>query len=115
MWNRSLEPHTPPTEMRVRHAHVYANAEGEGYLLDVQANLLGQLDTRVVVPLLALDIAPKPAKVLNPVFEIDGRPHSMATQFLAAVPRRLLQREILSLESQAHVIVGALDCLFQGI
>ena len=49
------------------------------------------------------------------LFEIDGRPHSMATQFLAAVPRRLLQREILSLESQAPVIVGALDCLFQGI
>ena len=46
--------------------HVYVNAEGGGYLLDVQANLLNHLNTCVVVPLLPLDTAPKPAKVLNP-------------------------------------------------
>ena len=95
--------------------HVYASAEGTGYWLDVQANLLSHLSTCVVVPLLALEAAPKPAKVLNPVFEIDGGSYLMATQFLAAVPRRLLRQEVLSLEAQAHVIIDALDCLFQGI
>ena len=39
----------------------------------------------------------------------------MATQFLAAVPRRLIGNEVLSLEERAHVIVAALDCLFQGV
>ena len=66
--------------------HVHANAEGGGLLLDVQANLLSHLNTCVVVPLLPLQQAPKPAKVLNPVFEIDGANYLMTTQFLANVP-----------------------------
>jgi len=95
--------------------HVYVNAEGGGYLLDVQANLLDHLNTRVVVPLLPLDKAPKPAKVLNPTFGIDGTPYVMATQFLATVPCRLMGKEVLSLQEEASTIVNALDCLFQGI
>lgn len=51
---------------------VYRHPEGKGYLLDIQADLLRHLNTRVVVPLLPLDIAPKPAKTLNPVFENPG-------------------------------------------
>lgn len=53
--------------------------------------------------------------MLNPVFDIDGRSCLMATQFLAAVPRRLVRQEVVSLEMEAAVIVSALDCLFQGI
>jgi toxin CcdB len=94
---------------------VYVNPEGAGYLLDVQANLLSHLTTCVVVPLLPLDGAPRPAKVLNPVFEIAGARHVMATQFMAAVSRRLLASEVADLHGQAHDIVSALDCLFQGV
>jgi len=39
----------------------------------------------------------------------------MATQFLATVPRRLMGKEVLSLQEEASIIVNALDCLFQGI
>ncbi|URI10793.1 CcdB family protein [Aquincola tertiaricarbonis] len=95
--------------------HVYANSEGGGLLLDVQANLLSHLNTCVVVPLLPLAQAPKPAMVLNPVFKIDGVDCMMATQFLAAVPRRVLGPEKARLVDQADVVVSALDCLFQGI
>lgn len=95
--------------------HVHVNAEDGGYLLDVQANLLDQLNSRVVVPLLPVDAAPKPAKVLNPTFEIGGISHVMVTQFVASVPRRLMGKEVLNLQEQADVIVNALDCLFQGI
>lgn len=95
--------------------HVYLNAEGGGYLLDVQADLLDHLNTCVVVPLLPMDAAPKPAKVLNPKFEIDGVAYLMATQFLAAVPRRLIHQEVANLQQDAAIIVNALDCLFQGI
>ena len=49
---------------------VHAYPSGDGYLLDVQADLLDHLNTRVVVPLLAKATAPKPASRLNPVFEI---------------------------------------------
>ena len=70
--------------------NVYA-APGQGrssYVLDVQADLLQELGTRVVVPLLPPDRAPKPARGLNPAFDIDGQPHPMLTQFIAAVPAK---------------------------
>ena len=41
---------------------VYLNPEGVGYLVDVQANLLNHLNTRMVVPLLPADQAPMPAQ-----------------------------------------------------
>jgi len=94
---------------------VHANPEGPGYLLDVQANLLGHLNTRMVVPLLPKASAPVPAQTLNPAFDIDGVAHVMVTQFMAAVPQKLLQAQVLSLEDRAHEVVSALDCLFQGV
>ncbi len=51
---------------------VYPYQGGQGLLLDVQADLLEHLNTRVVVPLLPMDLTPKPARRLNPVFEING-------------------------------------------
>ncbi len=49
-------------------------SDSDGYLIDVQADLLQDLSTRVVAPLLPPAIAPKPARNLNPVFKIDGEP-----------------------------------------
>jgi toxin CcdB len=94
---------------------VYANPEGPGHLLDVQANLLEHLNTCVVVPLLPQAQAPRPANQLNPKFDISGAPHVMVTQFLASVPRRLLATEVADLNGRAHEIISALDCLFQGV
>lgn len=45
---------------------VFANPAGPGYLLDVQADVLDGLTTCVVVPLLPLAQAPRPAGHLNP-------------------------------------------------
>ena len=40
---------------------VYLGSGNAAYLLDVQANELGDLNTRVVVPLMPIGDAPKPA------------------------------------------------------
>jgi toxin CcdB len=93
---------------------VYRNPDGEGYLLDIQADLLSHLNTRVVVPLLPLEIAPKPAATLNPIFDVQGTPVAMVTQFMAAVPVQVLRMSLLSLESRRGEITAALDLLFQG-
>jgi toxin CcdB len=85
-----------------------------GYVLDVQANLLQDLGTRVVVPLLPLDLAPKTARGLNPAFDIDGQPHLMLTQFIAAVPAKELHKPVLSLDAQSDDIMRALDMLLIG-
>lgn len=94
---------------------VFANRDGPGYLLDVQADLLRGLNTRVVVPLLPKDRAPKPASRLNPTFLLDGSDYVMATQFLAAVPLNILGTPVHNLAHQDTTITAALDFLFGGI
>ncbi len=89
-------------------------SDGDGYVIDVQADLLHDLSTRVVAPLLLPAIAPKPARNLNPVFEIDGEPHVMLTQFIAAVPARELRAPVVSLAARGDDIMRALDTLLVG-
>lgn len=48
---------------------VFLNPRVDGYLLNVQTDLLSDLNTRLVVPLLPTSSAPKPAKWLNPIFD----------------------------------------------
>lgn len=92
---------------------VYRNPDG-GYLLSVQTDLLNHLNTRVVVPLVHVDEAPKPAGTLNPVFEINQGSYVMATQFMAAVPMSILKESVGSLETHRYEIVSAIDLLMQG-
>ncbi|BCK74559.1 ccdB-like toxin protein [Acetobacter aceti NRIC 0242] len=84
------------------------------FVLDVQADLLGELGTRIVVPLLSRKAAPKPAKRLNPVFVIDDHSFVMMTQFMAAVPNRDLKKIVTSLSLYQDEITQALDLLLTG-
>lgn len=93
---------------------VHPAPEGRGYLLDVQTDLLGGLNTRVVVPLMPKDAAPEPARLLNPVFELESERHVMATQFLSAVPMGVLRPPVANLSARSDEITRALDMLFQG-
>ncbi len=93
---------------------VVPNPSGEGYLLDVQTDLLAGLNTRVVVPLLPIATAPKPATRLNPVFEIEGARVVMVTQFMAAVPVAILPLPVAQLDAEADEITRAVDMLMQG-
>jgi toxin CcdB len=86
-----------------------------GLVLDCQADLLDHLNSRFVVPLLPLDGAPKPAKRLNPIFEIDGQDHMMATQFASAVQRKDLGKFVTSLADRGLEITGAVDVLISGV
>lgn len=72
------------------------------------------LNTRLVVPLLPLSKAPLPAKRLNPLFEIDGENYVMVSQFLAAVPKGLLRKQVGNLEERFSEISDALDLLITG-
>jgi toxin CcdB len=93
---------------------VFANPGGAGYVLDVQADVLSELNTRIVAPLLPLTQAPVPADRLNPVFEIGDAPHVMVTQFMAAVPSALLRSPVTSLMGQDNEIMAALDMVLVG-
>jgi toxin CcdB len=93
---------------------VFPNPDGNGYLIDVQADSLSHFNTRMVIPLLPLDIAPKPAKILNPLFDIHGEAYSMVTQYMAAMPVKMLKDAIFSVEDRRDEIVAAIDLLLQG-
>lgn len=94
--------------------NVYPNPGGEGFLLDVQAEVHSLLNTRMVVPLLPIKSAPMPARTLNPLFELNGEAHSMVTQYMAAVPVALLKGKVASVEDRRTEIVAALELLLQG-
>ena len=94
---------------------VFANPSGDGYLLDVQADLLSDLNTRVVVPLLPTSRAPKPATRLNPIFDFEGQPVVLVTQFMAAVPTGILKIPVGRLDEEFEKVTSAIDMLIHGV
>ena len=93
---------------------IYAGVGDIAYVIDVQSELLDGLNSRVVIPLMAMDEAPLPARRLNPVFEIDGIDHVMVTQFMASVPASILKDAVGNLSSRHDEITNAIDMVFQG-
>jgi len=94
---------------------VYASPDGAGYLLDMQADLLESLNTRLVVPLMPISSAPPPADRLNPVFDIQSERYVMVTQFLSAVPSAILKSPAANLAQFDGEIMGALDMVLTGV
>ena len=92
----------------------YQNTESDGYLLDVQSDILEGLNTRVVVPLMQPRIAPLPGRRLNPTFVVNGKDHVMVTQFMSAFSASELRDPEGNLSRHHDDIVAALDMLFQG-
>ena len=64
-------------------------------VLDIQTDLLGYFDSRIVVPLMALEIAPVAHPRLNPTFQIDRQSYVMATQFAVAVKTSSLSPSVM--------------------
>jgi toxin CcdB len=94
---------------------LYRNRSGAGFLLDCQTDLLVDLNTRLIVPILPRDGAPKPAGRLNPAFEIEGAPYLMVTQYAGAIEVRELGEKVASLADRDHEIINALDFLLTGV
>jgi toxin CcdB len=84
------------------------------YLLDVQTDLLRDLGTRVVVPLVVVEEMGVAMTQLCPRFILEGREVVMSTAELAGLPSRSFGQPIASLQNQRTEIVAALDLLFTG-
>jgi toxin CcdB len=95
--------------------HPMPGTARRGFVLDVQANLLSGLATRVVVPLVREGSVRRAAVGLNPVFDIAGQRHVMLTQAIAAVPSRELRHAVASLQEQRETVLLALDLLLTGV
>jgi len=99
---------------------VYSNPNNETntyipYLLDVQADLLDVLATRVVIPLHTTASITKPARHLNPVVYIEHESFVLSTAELAGIPMSMLGEPVTNISEQREDIIAALDFVFTGI
>lgn len=85
-------------------------------VVDVQADLLSDLMSRVVVPLEPKSAArPERLPRLEPEFRIAGKEYVFKPTDIAVLPATLLSEPVTNLEANyRHEIVAALDFLFQG-
>lgn len=81
------------------------------YLLDIQADILSSLETRVVIPLRE---NVKAMQHLNPEFIIEQRPYILLTQELAGVHKSALGEKCESLQEHRSEIIAALDFIVSG-
>ncbi len=89
-------------------------SEAIPYLLDVQADLLHNLATRVVVPLYTATASGKAAAHLNPVFSFGQKILVLSTAELAGVAISDLGTHVGTLKEHRQEIIAALDFLFTG-
>jgi toxin CcdB len=85
------------------------------YLLDVQADLLSHLHTRVVVPLYRASLIQRPLSQLQPCFVVEGVDVVMDSPTLVGVPIGALGPLVTNLGSQRDTITRALGFLFTGV
>ena len=96
---------------------VHKDRKGKLYplLLDVQADVLSHLDTRVVVPLAPKrTYGAKPMRIVNPVVSIRGVEYVVVIQELAAIAVAELGDRQGSLGQHRGELIAALDFLLAG-
>jgi len=81
------------------------------YLLDIQNDVLKNLSTRVVIPLV---ITNQSINFLNPKFTINQIDVILSTAELASIPMEILGNKICSLKDKREEIIGAVDFLVTG-
>ncbi len=86
-------------------------------VVDVQSDLIVELSSRVVIPLLAAPdgVSAQYLPRLKPVIIIDSEAYVLMTTDLAGMPKAHLGPNIANIEAEhGDTITGALDFLFYG-
>ena len=100
---------------------VYANPSTKlrdevPFLVDVQSDLLSGLAMRLVMPLALTRVAATALpRGLCPAFVVVGVPVVLLPQEAGAIAATLLKRPVMSLRSESHLLVAALDAVIGGI
>lgn len=84
------------------------------YYLNVQADLLDSLHTRVIVPLVRENEMGSVIKGLHLKCKVKGETLVLSTAELAGLPLRALGDKVVSLKSKRDEIIAALDLVFAG-
>jgi toxin CcdB len=97
---------------------VYENSSAqsrEAYplLLDIQADILRDLNTRIIVPLTPSAGGKKPL-VFTPILEIGGRKYAALFNLMASYPTAELGEGIANLADTRSILMAAYDFVIQG-
>ncbi|PWC16459.1 CcdB family protein [Brenneria corticis] len=87
-------------------------------LLDVTSDIIGQLDRRIVIPLLPVDKYPssrRPERMIPVIKLMDSKEYAVMTHELASVPVRALGAEFCNASQYRSQIKAAIDFLIDGI
>lgn len=87
-------------------------------LLDVTSDIIGQLNLRVVIPLLPVEKYPgaaRPERMIPIIRLTDGREYAVMTHELASIPVRALGAEFCDAAQYRTQIKAAVDFIFDGI
>jgi toxin CcdB len=83
------------------------------YVVILQSDLVSGLSSTVVAPLVPR-ASMTGAHRLNPLVTVQGQEYWLAMHELFAMDRRMLRREVASVDDQRDAIIAALDLLFTG-
>ncbi|RDL18873.1 CcdB family protein [Serratia fonticola] len=87
-------------------------------LLDVTSDIIGQLNRRIVIPLLPVEKYPGNSRPdrMNPVIMLtDGKEYAVMAHELASIPVRALGAEFCNAAQYRPQIKAAIDFLIDGI
>ncbi len=100
---------------------VYANSGNSAVyplLLDVTSDIIGQLNRRVVIPLLPVEKYPgstRPERLIPLIRLIDDNEYAVMTYEMASIPVRSLGAEFCDVSQYRSRIKAAIDFLLDGI
>lgn len=94
---------------------VYRFTDTTPLVVDIQAELFSELDSRVVVPLRRVEASRREHLVrLKPVVRVEAAEYHLITTDIVSIPSMMLGEHIANIDDQRHIIVDAIDFLMQG-
>ena len=94
---------------------VYEVRSTGGLAINCQSDLLGEIATRLIVPLIPPTEATWAMPRIAPVVQFQGTDYVLATPLAAGVRTSELRGPIGSLAGHRHLIIGAFDLVLTGV
>ncbi|MEQ4924904.1 CcdB family protein [Proteus hauseri] len=87
------------------------------YIIDIQNDLLGDFDSRIIMPIALLSDKNSQLKILTPVIEIDNQKCVIITKSVTTMAKSQLKiADIVCVIPDVHTeIVAAMDMIISGI
>ncbi len=85
------------------------------YLIDIQSDIIGELNTRLMIPLFPLkNLSSPPATRLNPVIAVEGDDFLVMVHEMASVRLSQCGEAVMNARPYRQLIRDALDFLLDG-